>query len=93
MRKLSQSPLVFAMVPGALPSLTQGGSPFITDDPATPGNRKCRVLKLCIDQAAIFGKGTLESRFSQMPPTRTAYGNAIRFAIRWISGMYVLTRT
>ncbi len=43
MRKLIQFLLLFVPIAGALPAHAQGGPPFITDDPGTPGNRQWEI--------------------------------------------------
>jgi len=43
MRKFLQLFFVLAVVLAALPSHSQGGPPFITDDPGTPGNRQWEI--------------------------------------------------
>jgi hypothetical protein len=43
MHKLNQLLLLLGMVAGALLAHAQGGPPFITDDPSTPGNRNGEV--------------------------------------------------
>ncbi len=43
MRKLLQTILAIVMASGATVAHTQGGPPFITDDPGTPGNRQWEI--------------------------------------------------
>jgi hypothetical protein len=43
MRKLLQMSLLLVPAMGALPAHAQGGPPFITDDPGTPGNRQWEI--------------------------------------------------
>ena len=43
MRRLFQLLLLLVPVAGALPAYAQGGPPFITDDPGTPGNRHLEI--------------------------------------------------
>jgi hypothetical protein len=43
MRKLLQLLLVFVVASGATVAHAQGGPPFITDDPGTPGNRQWEI--------------------------------------------------
>jgi hypothetical protein len=43
MRKLLQLFVFFAVVSGAVRAHAQGGPPFITDDPGTPGNRHWEI--------------------------------------------------
>jgi hypothetical protein len=43
MRRLIQLLLLLLPFAGALPARAQGGPPFITDDPATPGNRQWEI--------------------------------------------------
>jgi len=40
MRRLIPLLLLHALVAGAAMACAQGGPPFITDDPGTPGNRR-----------------------------------------------------
>ncbi|MGA3160449.1 MAG: hypothetical protein ABSC77_04465 [Terracidiphilus sp.] len=43
MRRFTQFVLILAYFAAALPSHAQGGPPFITDDPGTPGNRHWEI--------------------------------------------------
>ena len=43
MRRFTRFVLVLAYFAAALPSHAQGGPPFITDDPGTPGNRQWEI--------------------------------------------------
>ena len=43
MRRLLQLLLLLVLVVAALPARAQGGPPFITDDPGTPGNRQWEI--------------------------------------------------
>lgn len=77
--------LLLVMIAAALPILAQGGPPFITDDPATPGNRQWEI-----NLAATAAHNPGHSSF-QLPVVDVNYGWGDRIQLMYSPALAVAT--
>ena len=77
MRRFIQLLLLLVPVAGALPAHAQGGPPFITDDPGTPGNRHWEI------NLGWIGDHNPGNAYYQLPDFDINYGWGDRIQLKY----------
>ena len=77
MRRLLPLLLLFVPVVAALPARAQGGPPFITDDPGTPGNRQWEI------NLGWLGSHNPGNSYYQLPDIDMNYGWGDRLQLKY----------
>jgi hypothetical protein len=85
MRKLLQTILVIVLASGATVTHAQGGPPFITDDPGTPGNRQWEI------NIGWIADHNPANAFYQTPDIDMNYGWGDRLQLKYELPMAVAT--